>query len=64
MDAEEIDVDPDWNPLVVVIGALGVLAITWYLFWEIIHPPLVSISPLFVSNSTDRVGAPPITWHK
>lgn len=54
------DNEDDWmNATRQLVGALVVLAITWHVFWEIIHPVLVSLSPIFVYNPDSRVGRYP-----
>ncbi|MFC6961235.1 hypothetical protein [Halocatena marina] len=42
-----------------LLGILIVIAITWNLFWELIHPVLMSISPIFTYNPDGRVGRYP-----
>lgn len=44
----------------VLIGALIVLAITWHVFWDVIQPILVNLSPIFEKQSRGgRVGRYP-----
>lgn len=42
-----------------LVGALVVVAITWHVFWEVIHPILVGISPMFAYDPDGRVGRYP-----
>ncbi|MFC6961234.1 hypothetical protein [Halocatena marina] len=50
----------DWmNATRQLVGALIVLAISWHVFWEIIHPALVSLSSIFAYNPKGRIGRYP-----
>lgn len=54
------DAIENWNPVLVVLGVLALIPIIWYVFWEIIQPALVSISPLFAEQSGGgRIGRYP-----
>ncbi|MFC6961233.1 hypothetical protein [Halocatena marina] len=46
----------------VLIGTLAVLVITWHVFWDVIQPILVNLSPIFEKQSGGgRVGRYPDT---
>lgn len=53
------DTDGWPNAILELVGALIVLAISWHVFFEIIHPVLMSISPAFAYNPDGRVGRAP-----
>lgn len=47
------------SALWVLVGGLVTLAIVWQVFWEVIHPALMSLSPIFTYNPDGRVGRYP-----
>lgn len=47
------------SALWVLVGGLVTLAIVWQVFWEVVHPVLVSLSPIFIYNPDSRVGRYP-----
>lgn len=50
----------DWYYVLVVLGSIALVPITWYVFWEIIQPILMNLSPLFAEQSGGgRVGRAP-----
>lgn len=47
------------STLWVLVGALVTVAIVWQVFWEFIHPILLSVSSIFTYNPAGRVGRYP-----
>ncbi|RRJ32497.1 hypothetical protein [Halocatena pleomorpha] len=47
------------SALWVLVGGLVTLAIVWQVFWEFIHPALMSLHPVFTYNPDSRVGRYP-----